>query len=98
MWFFLSLKLRATLPAARIAPTISNTHSAEQPVDRFAAIDDLKGAADRAEIFLAGIDLQRLADRAEQVGNGDGIVLDLRAVVGRCPDHLPAADAPAGNR
>ena len=65
----------------------------EQFFDRFAAVDDLEGPADRADVFLVRIDLQRFADRAEEVRHGDRVVLDCRAVVRRGADHLPAANA-----
>src|SRR5579872_857063 len=59
------------------------TYLPEQFIDRFASVDDLERTADRAHVFLLGIDLQRLADRAEEVGRGDRVMLDRRAVVGR---------------
>ena len=61
---------------------------AKQLINRLAAVDDLERAADGADVFFLRIDLERLADRAEQIGCAHRVVLDRRAVFGRCANHL----------
>lgn len=64
--------------------------------DWLAAVDDFEGAADGGEEFQGGVDVHGLAQRLEQVFDGDGAVGDFGAVVVGRTDHLSAADAGAG--
>jgi lipid-A-disaccharide synthase len=52
----------------------------------------------RAEVLSAGVDAHRVADRGEQVRNGDRLILHRRAVGRRRSNDLPAANAAAGQR
>src|SRR6478735_7589305 len=71
---------------------------AEQFIDRFSPVDDLQRTADRAHVFLRGVDLQRFTDRTEQIGNGHRIVRNTHAVFGRFADHLSALSSTTGNK
>ena len=53
---------------------------AEKGGDMLAAIDDLDGAADRTHHFLAGVDFERMAQGREEIGDGHGVILDVRSV------------------
>ncbi len=51
-----------------------------------------------AHHLLGRVDLERVAQRGQQVGNRDGVVLDLGAVGIGGADDLAALDAAAGQR
>src|SRR5271157_373623 len=68
---------------------------AKQLADHFSTIDNLERPADGGLDLLGRVNLERVAERSHQVGNGDGPVLDLGAVSVRCADHLATSDAAA---
>ncbi|TXT30197.1 MAG: hypothetical protein FD138_2314 [Planctomycetota bacterium] len=74
------------------------TYSCEQFRDRLAAVDDLDRAAERADVFVGRIDVESLADRREQVVDGDRVVIDRAAVFRGGSDDLASLDAAASHR
>src|SRR5947209_2912615 len=92
--------------AVRMAPTswpaASTDHrplsprSTEQGLHDLAAVDDLDRAALGAEVFLRGVDLEGVAEAAQEVVDGDGVVFHFGAVGRRLADDLAALDAAAG--
>src|SRR5208337_888542 len=78
----------ASKPAVRLL--------AKELADHLATIDNLERPADGGLDLLGRVNLERVAERSHQVGNGDGPVLDLGAVSVRGADHLSAPDAAAG--
>ena len=71
---------------------------AEEFADHLAAVDDFDRPADAAHVFVVGVDAERVVDRAEQVGDRHRPLGDFGAGVVGGADHLPAADAAAGQR
>src|SRR5262249_24035139 len=67
----------------------------EQFLHRSPLVHELDGPAERAHVFLARVDLERLVERAEQVGHGDSVVLDVGAVAAGAAEHLASLDAGA---
>src|SRR3990172_12854364 len=66
--------------------------------DGRAAVNQLDGSAERAHVFFARVDLERVAQGAEQIGDGDGPIGALRAFLRGLPDHPSAANSGAGHR
>src|SRR5437762_182865 len=76
------------IQAARILP--------EHFLHRFAAVDDLDGAADGTHVLLGGVDLEALANGAEEVGDPHGAVGDPGAPGVGLADDLAPLHAAAG--
>src|SRR5262249_13894071 len=66
--------------------TAAERCSGKQLFDRCTAFNNLNRPAERTQVFLARIDLQRLVERAEQIGDRDGPILHAGAVFARGAD------------
>ena len=51
----------------------------EHFTDHAAAVDDADRTADAAEILLVGVNLDRVADRLQQVRHSDGTIRNVRS-------------------
>ncbi len=70
----------------------------KQFLDGFAAFGDREGPAQRADVFFSRVDLQCVAEGAEEIGNRDRAFVDQCAIVGCGADDLPASNASTGQR
>jgi len=52
----------------------------QQRLDHLAAVDDLDRTAEGAHVFLGRVDLEGVANAAQEVVDGDGAVLDFGAL------------------
>src|SRR5687767_15108323 len=85
------------LRAGRAARSLGNgPGSGEELLDDLAAVDDLDRPAEGAHVFLGGIDLERVAEAGEEVGDRDRLVLDLGPVGARGAEDLAPFDPTAG--
>jgi hypothetical protein len=60
--------------------TLDHTHSGEQLADSLAVINNLDRSADRGHRFFVRVDFEGVAHRRQEIGNGDGVILDVGPV------------------